>query len=163
MVRVRSARRVPMGIARLGGVASNGSGDIFIAFSTANPGAAAERGETPISWLPNGDLTPYFEATVEATEEAIVNAMVAAETMVGINGNTVPALPIDQLPSYGLAVRHAGSGRSGRHLDRLETLLRRLPVPVIGRIADDALWLDLRCLEARDEADFSAQLAEPLA
>jgi L-aminopeptidase/D-esterase-like protein len=93
----RLARRVPMGIARLGGVASNGSGDIFIAFSTANPGAAAERGETPISWLPNGDLTPYFEATVEATEEAIVNAMVAAETMVGINGNTVPALPIDQL------------------------------------------------------------------
>ncbi|SIT16975.1 L-seryl-tRNA(Sec) selenium transferase [Achromobacter sp. MFA1 R4] len=73
------------------------------------------------------------------------------------------ALPIDQLPSYGLAVRHAGSGRPGRHLDRLETLLRRLPVPVIGRIADDALWLDLRCLEARDEADFSAQLAEPLA
>lgn len=73
------------------------------------------------------------------------------------------ALPIDQLPSYGLAVRHAGSGRPGRHLDRLETLLRRLPVPVIGRIADDALWLDLRCLEARDEAGFTAQLAEPLA
>ncbi|WP_373981031.1 L-seryl-tRNA(Sec) selenium transferase [Achromobacter sp. JD417] len=73
------------------------------------------------------------------------------------------ALPIDQLPSYGLAVRHAGSGRPGRHLDRLETLLRRLPVPVIGRIADDALWLDLRCLEDRDEAAFTAQLAEPLA
>lgn len=72
------------------------------------------------------------------------------------------ALPIDQLPSYGLAVRHAGSGRPGRHLDRLETLLRRLPVPVIGRIADDALWLDLRCLEARDEAAFAAQLADPL-
>lgn len=73
------------------------------------------------------------------------------------------ALPIDQLPSYGLAVRHAGSGRPGRHLDRLETQLRRLPVPVIGRIADDALWLDLRCLEDRDEAAFTAQLAEPLA
>jgi L-seryl-tRNA(Ser) seleniumtransferase len=73
------------------------------------------------------------------------------------------ALPIDQLPSYGLAVRYAGSGRPGRHLDRLETLLRRLPVPVIGRIADDALWLDLRCLEDRDEAAFAAQLAEPLA
>lgn len=73
------------------------------------------------------------------------------------------ALPIDQLPSYGLAVRHAGTGRPGRHLDRLETLLRKLPVPVIGRIADDALWLDLRCLEARDEAAFAAQLAEPLA
>ncbi|MFJ3462774.1 L-seryl-tRNA(Sec) selenium transferase [Achromobacter spanius] len=73
------------------------------------------------------------------------------------------ALPIDQLPSYGLAVRHAGTGRPGRHLDRLETLLRKLPVPVIGRIADDALWLDLRCLEAGDEAAFVAQLAEPLA
>ena len=73
------------------------------------------------------------------------------------------ALPIDQLPSYGLAVRHVGTGRPGRHLDRLETLLRRLPVPVIGRIADDALWLDLRCLEARDEDAFAAQLAEPLA
>lgn len=93
----RLARRVPMGIARMGGIASNGSGDIFIAFSTANRGAAAETGVTPIAWLPNGDLTPFFQATVEATEEAIVNAMVAAETMTGINGNTVPALPTDQL------------------------------------------------------------------
>jgi L-aminopeptidase/D-esterase-like protein len=76
---------------------ADGSGDIFIAFSTANPGAAAESGVTPIAWLPNGDLTPLFQATVEATEEAIVNALVAAETMVGINGNTAPALPIDQL------------------------------------------------------------------
>jgi D-aminopeptidase len=93
----RLARRVPMGIARLGGTASNGSGDIFLAFSTANPGAAAESGVTAISWLPNGDLTPFFDATVQATEEAIVNALVAAETMVGINGNTAPALPTDQL------------------------------------------------------------------
>lgn len=73
------------------------------------------------------------------------------------------ALPVDQLPSYGLAVRYRGKGRPGRHLDRLETRLRNLPVPVIGRIADDALWLDLRCLEARDEDAFAAQLAEPLA
>jgi D-aminopeptidase len=93
----RLARRVPMGIARLGSVASNGSGDIFIAFSTGNTGAAAETGVTPLAWLPNGDLTPFFEATIQATEEAIVNALVAAETMVGINGNTVPALPTDQL------------------------------------------------------------------
>jgi L-aminopeptidase/D-esterase-like protein len=93
----RLARRVPMGIARLGGTASNGSGDIFLAFSTANPGAAAETGATPLTWLPNNDLTPFFDATVEATEEAIVNALVAAETMVGINGNTVSALPVDQL------------------------------------------------------------------
>ncbi|MCF7767400.1 L-seryl-tRNA(Sec) selenium transferase [Achromobacter pulmonis] len=73
------------------------------------------------------------------------------------------ALPVDQLSSYGLAVRYRGKGRPGRHLDRLETRLRNLPVPVIGRIADDALWLDLRCLEARDEDAFAAQLAEPLA
>jgi len=93
----RVARRVPMGIARLGGTASNGSGDIFLAFSTANPGAAAETGATAITWLPNGDLSPYFEATVDATEEAIVNALVAAETMTGIDGNTAHALPHDQL------------------------------------------------------------------
>jgi L-aminopeptidase/D-esterase-like protein len=93
----RLTRRVPMGIARLGGTAANGSGDIFIAFSTGNAGAAAESGVTAIAWLPNNDLTPYFTATVEATEEAIVNALVAAETMVGINGNTAAALPHDQL------------------------------------------------------------------
>jgi L-aminopeptidase/D-esterase-like protein len=93
----RVARRVPMGIARLGGPASNGSGDIFLAFSTANPGAAAETGATAITWLPNGDLSPYFEATVDATEEAIVNALVAAETMTGIDGNTAHALPHGQL------------------------------------------------------------------
>jgi|688.fasta_scaffold57272_5 D-aminopeptidase len=93
----RLARRVPMGIARLGGTASNGSGDIFLAFSTANPGAAAETGVTPLTWLPNGDLTPFFDATVEATEEAIVNAVVAATTMTGIDGHTAYALPHDQL------------------------------------------------------------------
>ena len=93
----RLARRVPMGIARLGGTASNGSGDIFIAFSTTNPGAAATTGATALQWLPNGDLSPFFTATAEATEEAIVNALVAAETMTGVNGNTAYALPHDQL------------------------------------------------------------------
>ena len=93
----RLARRVPMGIARVGGTASNGSGDIFLAFSTVNPGAAAASGVTPLQWLPNGDLSPFFTATVEATEEAIVNALVAATTITGVNGNTVYALPHDQL------------------------------------------------------------------
>jgi len=92
----RLMRRVPMGIARLGGTASNGSGDIFIAFSTANPGSAATSGRTTIDWLPNDDLNPFFVATVEATEEAIVNALVAAQTMTGARG-TVHALPHDQL------------------------------------------------------------------
>lgn len=68
------------------------------------------------------------------------------------------ALPIDQLPSHGLKIRYAGSGRAGRHLDRLEALLRGLRRLVIGRIADDALWLDLRCLEEGDEAAFAKQL-----
>jgi L-aminopeptidase/D-esterase-like protein len=85
-----------MGIARLGGTASNGSGDIFIAFSTANPGSAATSGRTTLDWLPNDDLNPFFVATVEATEEAIVNALVAAQTMTGARG-TVHALPHDQL------------------------------------------------------------------
>lgn len=92
----RLARRVPMGIARLGGTASNGSGDIFIAFSTANPGAAATTGVTPLAWLPNGDLSPFFQATVEATEEAIVNALVAGVDMEGAHGK-VFALPVDQV------------------------------------------------------------------
>lgn len=68
------------------------------------------------------------------------------------------ALPVDQLPSHGLVLRHAGGGRSGRSLQKLESWLRQLPRPVIGRIANDALWLDLRCLEERDEAGFAAQL-----
>ena len=94
----RLARRVPMGIARVGGTASNGSGDIFIAFSTANPGAAAS-GNSPVGvqMLPNGAESPLFTATIQAVEEAIVNALVAAETMTGRNGTTVPAIPHDRL------------------------------------------------------------------
>jgi L-aminopeptidase/D-esterase-like protein len=93
----RLARRVPLGIARVGGTGANGSGDIFIAFATANPGAARETGRAALEWLPNGELSPLFTATIEATEEAIVNAMVAAETMTGIDGNTVHRLPHDRL------------------------------------------------------------------
>ena len=94
----RLARRVPMGIARVGGTAANGSGDIFIAFSTANPGAAKLAGDAvQISMLPNGEMDPFFLATIEATEEAIVNALVAAKTMTGVDGHTVPALPHDRL------------------------------------------------------------------
>jgi len=94
----RLARRVPMGIARVGGTAANGSGDIFIAFSTANPDAAKLAGDAvQISMLPNGEMDPFFLATIEATEEAIVNALVAAKTMTGVDGHTVPALPHDRL------------------------------------------------------------------
>jgi D-aminopeptidase len=90
----RVARRVSLGIGRLGGLSRNSSGDIFIAMSTAN--AEAARGTTgPVSatLLPNDAMDPIFAATVQATEEAIVNAMIAAETMTGINGSTVYAIP----------------------------------------------------------------------
>lgn len=94
----RLARRVPMGIARVGGTAANGSGDIFIAFSTANPDAAKLSGDAvQISMLPNGEMDAFFLATIEATEEAIVNALVAARTMTGLDGHTVPALPHERL------------------------------------------------------------------
>jgi len=93
----RIARRAALGLARTGSISGNSSGDIFIAFSTANPHADAEPGPNTVRTVSNERITPLFEATVEATEEAIVNAMVGAKTMTGINGRTVPALPHDQL------------------------------------------------------------------
>jgi D-aminopeptidase len=89
----RLARRVPMGIAKVGGYAGNGSGDIFIAFSTANPDVGARTGIQKADMLPNDQMSPLFLATIQATEEAIVNALVAARTMTGINGNTKHAIP----------------------------------------------------------------------
>jgi D-aminopeptidase len=93
----RVARRATMGLARTGSTSGNGSGDIFIAFSTANPHADAEPGPNTVSAVSNERITPLFNATVEATEEAIVNAMVAAKTMTGIDGHTVIGLPHDEL------------------------------------------------------------------
>ena len=72
----RLARRATLGLARTGSTSGNGSGDIFIAFSTANPNAAAAKSPVNVSMLPNDSLDPVFEATVQATEEAIINAMV---------------------------------------------------------------------------------------
>lgn len=93
----RLAHRATLGLARTGSISGNGSGDIFIAFSTANPGAAAPAGIRHLEMLPNDQMDPLFEATVEATEEAIVNAMVGAETMTGINNHRVDALPHEKL------------------------------------------------------------------
>ena len=93
----RLARRVPIGIGRMGGYGSNGSGDIFLAFSTANEGAWDRSNATSAQMLPNDRMSGLFLATAEATEEAIVNAMVAGETMDGINGNRVHALPHDRV------------------------------------------------------------------
>lgn len=94
----RIARRVSLGLARNGSTSGNGSGDIFIAFSTANEDSASEI-ESPngLQMLTNRDLNPLFAATVEATEEAVINALVAAETMTGANDVTVFELPHDRL------------------------------------------------------------------
>jgi L-aminopeptidase/D-esterase-like protein len=98
----RLARRAALAVARTGGIASNGSGDIFVAFSTANQdGVRASFQDatttTPVTMVPNGRMSPLFEATIQATEEAIVNALVAAETITGIDGHKVTALPHDRL------------------------------------------------------------------
>ena len=86
-----------MGLARMGSTAGNGSGDIFIAFSTANADAAKPTGIASLTMLPNDRMNPLFEATVQATEEAIINALVAAETMTGVDNHRVIALPHDRL------------------------------------------------------------------
>src|SRR6266481_5843516 len=93
----RVARHVSLGLGRNGSFAADGSGDIFIAFSTANPGAAGGKGLHQLSMLPNQRLNTIFLATVQATEEAVVNAMVAAKTMKGINDYEVIGLPHDRL------------------------------------------------------------------
>jgi len=93
----RLARRVSLGLGRNGSISGNGSGDIFIAFSTANSGAAATDHVVELKMLPNDKLGPVFAATVQATEEAIINAMVAAETMTGIENHKVIALPHEKL------------------------------------------------------------------
>ena len=94
----RLARRASMGLARLGSTSGNGSGDIFIAFSTANPNTAKPSGDlASVSMLPNDQMGPIFDATVQATEEAIVNAMVGARDMTGVSGHIVTALPHDGL------------------------------------------------------------------
>jgi len=93
----RLARRVPMGVGKVGGYGHDGSGDIFIAFSTANSNVAFSDGAVNVEMLPNGLISPLFEATVQAVEEAIVNTLVAAETMEGINNNKVWALPHGRL------------------------------------------------------------------
>ena len=93
----RLARRVTLGLGRDGSISGNGSGDIFIAFSTANPGAAFADHIVDLKMLPNEKIEPLFAATVQATEEAIINAMVAAETMTGIENHKVIALPHDRL------------------------------------------------------------------
>jgi len=94
----RLSKRASLGLGRMGSIASAGSGDIFVAFSTANDHLESDQPEnTPITMYSNERLTPLFEAVVDGTEEAILNAMVAADDMTGANGTTIYALPHDEL------------------------------------------------------------------
>lgn len=93
----RVAQRIPLGVGIVGGRGSNGSGDIFLAFSTANESAFNRDEMTTVETMSNDLLMPVFEATVQAVEEAIINAMIAADTMEGINGNKAYAIPHDLL------------------------------------------------------------------
>jgi D-aminopeptidase len=93
----RIAKRVTLGLGRLGSISGDSSGDIFIAFSTANSGAGLANTPVSVQMLPGDQIDALFEATIQATEEAVVNAMVAAKTMTGADGHTVQALPHDKL------------------------------------------------------------------
>ncbi len=93
----RLARRAGLGVARTGGVAGNGSGDIFIAFSTANPKAADTGAVVPLEMLPLGDMDGLFEAVASATQESIMNALVAGKTMDGYKGSHIIGLPHDRV------------------------------------------------------------------
>ncbi|MCI0615747.1 P1 family peptidase, partial [bacterium] len=93
----RIARRLSLGLARTGTISGNGSGDIFIAFSIANREANQVKEIANLQMLPNNKIDRVFQATVEATEEAIINALIAAGTMTGIDDHKVIALPHDRL------------------------------------------------------------------
>jgi L-aminopeptidase/D-esterase-like protein len=93
----RIARRATMGLARTGATSGNGSGDIFLAFSTANDGVAAAARETHVNMLSNARISALVSATVEATEEAIINALIAGETMTGVGGRRIEAISHDRV------------------------------------------------------------------
>jgi len=93
----RIATRASLGIGRMGGYGGNSSGDIFIAFSTANARSSGDTGTVNVTMLPNPRMNALFYATVQATEQAIVNALLAADTMTGANDRRVHALPLDRL------------------------------------------------------------------
>jgi L-aminopeptidase/D-esterase-like protein len=93
----RLARRVPLGLARTGTFGHNGSGDIFLALSTANAAAFEGRGRRSMEFIANAELDPLFEAVVETIEEAVLDAMIANAPMTGANGVTVRALPHGEL------------------------------------------------------------------
>jgi L-aminopeptidase/D-esterase-like protein len=106
----RVAKRPSLALGRLGAVSTAGSGDIFVAFSTANQGRIDESDFADVSTYPNNALTAVFTATVQATEEAIVNSMAAAETVVGASGFRVAAMPRDKVRALFRQPGPAGTG-----------------------------------------------------
>jgi L-aminopeptidase/D-esterase-like protein len=115
------ARRVTHGVARTGTISSHFSGDLFLAFSTANPGGFSGYSPLPgtgrdydqLRFIPWAQMNPFFAAVVEATEEAVANALVANEEMTGRDGHRTPALPRDRVAA--LFRRSADTGRPSRH------------------------------------------------
>ena len=101
----RLAQRMGLGVGRMGGTAAHSSGDLFFAFATGNR-ALVEDGEIPLRMVSDLEITPFYEAVIEATEEAILNSMLAADTMTGRDGNTVHALDPELLLEV-LQVRRA--------------------------------------------------------
>jgi len=95
----RLAQRIPLGLTRTGGIGGNGSGDIFLTFSTANKNAFSTTASQQVTTLPNDQMDALFEATVQATEEAIINTLFAGKTLIGINGNTMYGLPKEKVVS----------------------------------------------------------------
>ena len=159
----RLAKRASLGLARSGSVAEHSSGDIFIAFSTAKAVQPVGDEVVAVQMLPSEKMTPLFTATVQATEEAIVNALVAAETMTGINGNKVYALPHDRLraalqeiqsthpmsdPKSKLTSHENDHGYSISHCanrGKKQTSLRRLRPSVAGRSYSNAGTRERNC------------------
>src|SRR5262249_27883196 len=93
----RVVTRVAIGLGRMGGFGGNSSGDIFVAFSTANASASGDEGIARVEMLPNARMNPLFFATAQTTEEAILTGLLAAETMTGADDVRVFALPVDRL------------------------------------------------------------------
>lgn len=137
----RLAERVPLAIGRLGGVGGNSSGDIFIAFSTGNPGAWNESSSVSLDMLPNSAMNSLFEATIEATEEAILNAMVAAETMTGRDSLTAHAIPHDRLQE---ALRKYGRWVDPASLPQAAHVTPEEMESLAGTYRDDGVFSEAR-------------------
>ncbi|MGH7628020.1 MAG: P1 family peptidase [Gemmatimonadales bacterium] len=166
--RSRVARRAGLGVGRMGGLGEDSSGDIFLAFSTANPRAAADTAAVVVTLLPNDRINPVFEATVAATEEAIVNAMLAGETMTGADGCELSAI---RYPLSAIRADAAGLGSPKRRSSRSSSTARVVRILLTSpsrsstrasrsRTRDSAVRLLDSATRARSSADFASARAD---